>query len=234
MKLSRRLSVGVSALAFALAGTVFAQAPNSVTVKHVLGAPELNQLLLTFGISMALSQLVTLAATPQTRTLSVAYASASVNFAGLTFGVYDFVWDFLALAILGGLLLFLRRTKMGRAAIAVGQNPRGARLVGINVNRTYQITFSLAVGILGILGPVYLVDHSIFPSVGSPYTMKSFCLVAMAGIGNLPGILWTSIGLGLAEAFIMSFRGYGDWSDIVFFALIVIVIFMRSHTRDRS
>jgi len=203
----------------------------SLTIKKVLAAPELNQLLLTFGISMALSQLVTLLATSQTRTVSVPYASASATVGSLTFGTYDFLSVAFTALILGGLLLFLRATRMGRAAIAVGQNPRGARIVGINVNRTYLVTFGIAIGIMGILGPFYLVDHSIFPAVGGSYTMKSFCLVAMAGIGNLPGIVWASLGLGLAEAFISSFQGYGDWSDIVFFALIVIVIFARSHVR---
>lgn len=203
----------------------------SVTIKRVLASSELNQLLLTFGIAMTLSQLVTLIATSQTRTVSVAYAAASATIGKLTFGTYDFVSVALTAVILGGLLLFLRGTRMGRAAIAVGQNPRGARLVGINVNRTYMMTFGIAIGIMGILGPFFLVDHSIFPEVGSGYTMKSFCLVAMAGIGNLPGIVWASVALGLAEAFISSFQGYGDWSDIVFFALIVIVIFARSRVR---
>ncbi len=203
----------------------------SLTIKKVLAAPELNQLLLTFGISMALSQLVTLVATSQTRTVSVPYASASATVGSLTFGTYDFLSVVLTALVLSGLLLFLRATRMGRAAVAVGQNPRGSRIVGINVNRTYLVTFGMAIGIMGILGPFYLVDHSIFPAVGSSYTMKSFCLVAMAGIGNLPGIVWASLGLGFAEAFISSFQGYGDWSDIVFFALIVIVIFARSHVR---
>jgi branched-chain amino acid transport system permease protein len=149
----------------------------------------------------------------------------------LSFGVFDFVYAGLAVIILAGLLLFLRRTRLGKAAVAVGQNPRGARLVGINVDRTYMIVFSIAMAVLGVMGTLFLVRQSIFPGVGSPYTMKSFCLVAMAGIGNLPGILWCSLGLGLAEAFIKSFRGYGDWSDIVFFALIIIVIFARSQRR---
>lgn len=202
-----------------------------VSIRKVLAAPELNQLLLTFGISMVLSQLVNLIATSQPRAVSVSYASASATVGALSFGVFDFVYDLLAVAILIGLQLFLKRTRAGKAAVAVGQNPRGARLVGINVDRTYMLVFSIAVGILGILGPIFLVRHSIFPLVGGSYTMKSFSLVAMAGIGNLTAILWCSLGLGLAEAFIMSFQGYGDWADIVFFALIVVVILARARSK---
>jgi branched-chain amino acid transport system permease protein len=59
--------------------------------------------------------------------------------------------------------------------------------------------------------------------------MKSFCLVAMAGIGDLTGIVWYSLLLGLSERFILSFRGYGGWADIVFFVLIVLTITIRSY-----
>ena len=199
-----------------------------VSIRKVLAAPELNQLLLTFGISMVLSQLVNLIATSQTRAVSMSYATASATVGTTSFGLFDFIYDLLAVVILIGLQLFLKRTRQGKAAVAVGQNPRGARIVGINVDRTYLLVFSIAIGILGVLGPVFLVRHSIFPTVGGAYTMKSFSLVAMAGIGNLGAILWCSLALGIAEAFIRSFQGYGDWSDIVFFAMIIIVILIRA------
>lgn len=202
-----------------------------VSIRKVLAAPELNQLLLTFGISMVLSQLVNLIATSQSRAVSMGYATASATIGTTSFGLFDFVYDVLAIVILIGLQLFLKRTRGGKAAVAVGQNPRGARLVGINVDRTYMLVFSIAIGILGILGPIFLVRHSIFPTVGGAYTMKSFSLVAMAGIGNLTAILWCSLALGMAEAFIQSFQGYGHWSDIVFFLLIIIVILVRARRR---
>ncbi len=204
------------------------------TIKHVLRAPELNQLILTFGIAMILSQTANLIASSQTRKLSVPYVTASATIGDLSFGVYDFVYTGLAIVILAGLLLFLRRTKLGKAALAVGQNPVGARLVGIDVDRTYMLVFSVAIGILGLMGVFFTTRFSIFPLVGGPYTMKSFCLVAMAGIGNLPGILLCSLGLGVAESFIMSFRGASGWADIVFFALIVFVIMFRSYQRKRA
>jgi branched-chain amino acid transport system permease protein len=202
-----------------------------VSIRKVLAAPELNQLLLTFGISMVLSQLVNLIATSQPRSVSMNYATASATIGTTSFGVFDFIYDVLAVVILVALELFLKKTRSGKAAVAVGQNPKGARIVGINVDRTYLLVFSIAIGILGILGPIFLVRHSIFPAVGGSYTMKSFSLVAMAGIGNLGAVLWCSLALGIAEAFIKSFQGYGDWSDIVFFAMIIIVILVRARRK---
>jgi len=204
-----------------------------LTISHTLKAPELNQLILTFGIAIVLVQAVNLIATSQPRKLSLEYVTASAKLGDLHFGTYDFIFVALAIVILLGLQWFLKKTKSGRAAVAVGQNPRGAQLVGINVNRTYMLVFGIATALVGVVGGFFLTKQSIFPAVGGSFTMKSFALVAMAGIGNLPTILFAALGLGIAEAFISSFQGYAGWSHIVFFALIIGVILVRSYVGSR-
>jgi branched-chain amino acid transport system permease protein len=146
----------------------------------------------------------------------------------LTFGVWSFVFVVAAILFAAGLKFFLTRTTTGKAALAVGQNPRGAAIVGIDVYRTYGLVFALATALLGAMGALFLTKSAIFPSVGSPFTMKSFCLVAMAGIGNIPGILSASILLGISESILRAFRGTREWADIVFFVLIIVVILSRS------
>jgi len=201
-------------------------------IKYVLGAPELNQLLLTFGLAMVMEQLANLIWTSRPIKLPLKYVSASATIGSFTFGTFEFVYIGAAGIVLAGLLLFLKRTSTGQAALAVGQNPRGAKLVGIHVDRTYLLIFSLSIALVGAIGAIFMTRHSIFPLVGAPFTMKSFCLIAMAGIGNLMGILWCSLILGLAENFVLSFRGYAGWADILFFALIVGVIVIRSRQRQ--
>jgi branched-chain amino acid transport system permease protein len=200
-------------------------------IKYVLGSPELNQLLLTFGLAMILEQLANLIWTSRPIKVPLTYVSASATIGTFTFGTFEFIYIGAALIVLIGLLLFLKRTSTGQAALAVGQNPRGAQLVGIHVDRTYLFIFSLSIALIGAIGAIFMTRHSIFPLVGAPFTMKSFCLIAMAGIGNLTGILWCSLILGLAENFVLSFRGYAGWADILFFALIVGVIIIRSRQR---
>jgi branched-chain amino acid transport system permease protein len=201
-------------------------------VKHVLGAPELNQLLLTFGLAMAIEQLANLLWTSRPVKLPLKYVSSSATLGSFTFGTFEFVYIGATLLVLSGLLLFLKRTSTGQAALAVGQNPRGAKLVGIHVDRTYLLIFSLSIALVGAIGAIFMTRHSIFPLVGAPFTMKSFCLIAMAGIGNLMGVLWCSLILGVAENFVLSLRGYAGWADILFFALIVLVIMVRSRQRQ--
>jgi len=215
-------------LAFFLIGMVSYRA----IIRYVLGAPELNQLLLTFGLAMVLEQMANLIWTSRPIKLPLRYVSASATIGSFTFGTYEFIYVGAALIVLVGLQLFLKRTSMGQAALAVGQNPRGAKLVGIHVDRTYLLIFSLSIALVGAFGAIFMTRHSIFPLVGAPFTMKSFCLIAMAGIGNLMGILWCSLILGIAENFLLSFRGYAGWADILFFALIVGVIIVRSRQRQ--
>jgi len=200
-------------------------------IRPALKAPELNQLLLTFGLAMVLTELANLLWTSRSRKLPLSYVYSSATIGSLTFGTYGFVYLVAAVLVLIGLLWFLMRTRSGRAAMAVGQNPRGALLVGINVDLTYLLVFGLSIAIVGAIGVLFLTGHSIFPSVGGPYTLKSFCLIAMAGIGNLVGILWTGLALGMAEAFVASFRGYGVWADVVFFGVLILVIMFKSYRR---
>lgn len=199
-----------------------------LTIRRALKAPELNQLILTFGLAILLTQAANLLFTSQTRKLSFDYVSASVDIGELSFGVYNFIFVALALFMVLGLRLFLARTKVGKAALAVGQNPRGAAIVGIDVDRAYALTFALASALVGMMGAVFITRSSIFPAVGSPFTMKSFCLIAMAGVGNIPGILASSVLLGVSENVLKAFRGTRDWADIVFFVLIITVILGRS------
>lgn len=212
------------ALVTALAGFIVYK----LTIRQALKAPELNQLILTFGLAISLTQLANLLFTSQTRKMSFGYVSASVSVGELSFGVYNFVFVVIAVFMVIGLRLFLTRTTAGKAALAVGQNPRGAAIVGIDVDKTYGLVFALATGMVGMMGAIFITRSSIFPAVGSPFTMKSFCLIAMAGIGNIPGILGASVLLGISENFLKAFRETRGWADIVFFVLIITVILGRS------
>ncbi|MBP7095528.1 MAG: branched-chain amino acid ABC transporter permease [Spirochaetia bacterium] len=199
-----------------------------LTIKRALKAPELNQLILTFGIAIALTQAVNILFTSQTFKLQLDYVSASIDIGEDTFPVWSYVFVAFAILYAAGLKLFLTRTTIGKAALAVGQNPKGAAIVGIDVNRVYGLVFALALALVGAMGALFLTKQSIFPSVGSPYTMKSFCLVAVAGIGNIPGILGASLLLGISEQVLRGFRDTRAWADIVFFVLIIAVILGRS------
>ncbi|MEC9489136.1 MAG: branched-chain amino acid ABC transporter permease [Halanaerobium sp.] len=218
----------VSAIPVFLVLLVLGGAIYMLTVKNVLKAGHLTQLLLTFGISMVLIEGINILWTSQPRNVYTSYSYASMKIGSFSFGTYELLYVLLAFVVLIGLQLFLKKTRLGQATFAVGQNPQGARIIGINVNFVYLFVFSIAVAILGLVAGVLLPRISIFPTVGSPFSLKSFALAAMAGLGNLNGILLAGISLGICEAVVQGIPGYGGWSDLVFFGVLVVIILARS------
>ncbi|MCF8008496.1 MAG: branched-chain amino acid ABC transporter permease [Halanaerobiales bacterium] len=204
-----------------------------LTVKNVLKDGHLNQLLITFGISLVLIETINIIWTSRPRNVYTDYAYSAIEVGGFRFGTYELLYILIAVAVLVALQWFLKNTRLGQATFAVGQNPKGARIVGINVNFVYLFVFSVSIGILGIVAGFMLPRTAIFPGVGSPFSLKSFALAAMAGLGNLNGILIAGVTLGIGEAVINSIPNYGGWSDIVFFGVLIIVIISRSYRRAR-
>ena len=202
-----------------------------LTVKHVLKAGHLNQLLLTFGISMILVETINIIWTSRPRNVYTEYATRSIEVGGFSFGIYEFLYFLLALLVLFCLQLFLKKTRLGQATFAVGQNPQGAKIVGININFVYLFVFSVSIAVLGLVAGLLLPRTSIFPAVGSPFSLKAFALAAMAGLGNLNAILLAGITLGIGEAVVQGIPGYGGWSDLVFFGVLIAVILVRTYRR---
>ncbi len=199
-----------------------------LTVKHVLKSGHLSQLLITFGISLVLSELIKSIYTTQPRSVFTTYSYSSTRFAGIRFGTYEFLYLLVAVAVLVGLQLFLKKTRLGQATFAVGQNPRGASIVGINVHFVYLFVFGMSIAIVGLASAIMVPRVAIFPGAGTPYTMKSFALSAMAGLGNLNGILLAGLTLGIFEAVVNAIPGGSGWSDVVFFGVLILVIMTRS------
>lgn len=204
------------------------------TISRVLKAPRLIQLLLTFGVSLMAAELASMLWTSRPVKPSLDYVYSSMRVGSLTIGTYAFIYTGAAIAVLVGLMLFLRHTRTGKAALAAGQNPRGASLVGINTNWIYLVVFSLSVALTGAIGAMFITRHSLFPYVGSPYTLKGVPLIAMAGIGNLPGLVFAGIGLGILEALVMSFHEAYRWADVVFLVVLIAVVMGKSLRRKTA
>ncbi|MFC4637246.1 branched-chain amino acid ABC transporter permease [Deinococcus hohokamensis] len=200
-----------------------------VSIRHVLLAPELNQMLLTFGLGILLQNLALMLLGGNTRTVSTPYQAASLNIGELSVGGPKAIAFGLALAILGALYFVLYRTTLGRQMRAVAQNRRGAQLIGINVDRVYLLAFGVSCGLAAIAGVLVSVLLFASPTVGLVFALKAFAIIVMAGLGNLTGVLWASVILGISEALVQTYvPGGGGWSDAVFFLMIFGTLVWRS------
>lgn len=200
------------------------------TIQHVLEAPELNQMLLTFGIGIVLQNLALLIWGGDPVSIAgIAYRSVGFKILGVSVGLVQLVSFGVSLALVGGLYVALSRSRLGRAMRAVAQNRVGASLVGLEVNRVYLVAFALSALLAGIGGVMIAVIQSPTPTIGLAFTLKAFSIVVLAGLGNIRGILAASLIVALAESLVATLvPNGGTLSNAVFFAIIFLALIWRS------
>jgi branched-chain amino acid transport system permease protein len=134
-----------------------------------------------------------------------------------------------AAAILAGaaLIWFLRRSRMGQAIRATAQNARAARVMGIDTDRVYAWTFGLNAAICGASGALVAMTWIVHPYLGLPYTIRSFMIVIIAGLGNVLAVFATALALGAAENFAGFIFGAEYQAAFIFGLLVVILVSRR-------
>jgi len=205
----------------------------SSTIRFVLKAPELNQMLLTFGIGIVLQNLALMVWGGDPRSIGgVPYRAMGIQLGGVSVGLVPLGSFVVSVLLVGALYWVLARTPLGRAMRAVAQNRVGAGLVGLEVNRVYLVAFGLSALLAGIGGVMIAVIQSPTPTVGLAYTLKAFAIVVLAGLGNIRGIVSAAIVVALAESLVATLVPNGDaLRNAVFFALILGTLVYRSWRR---
>jgi branched-chain amino acid transport system permease protein len=190
-------------------------------------------LLATFGLSILIQQLLN-----QIFTSDVQSADAGLDtlllFDGLVTVPYIKVVAFvLTLAIAGCLVVFLKSSRLGQAIRATAQNARAARILGIDTDRIYAATYALNAALCGAAGALVVMTWVIQPFQGLAYTVRSFMIVVVAGLGNLPGVIVSAFGLGAAENMAGFILG-AEFQIAFVFGLLVVVLLVRSHRLKRQ
>lgn len=199
-----------------------------VALKPVLRQPELNQMLLTFGLSIIVVNAMSIAFTAQAKDANLAWRFDLLDL-GFVNVTYSRVAGFAVSALLAGATyVVLQRSRLGKQMRAVAQNRLGAQVVGIPVDRIYEIAFGLSAALAGAAGVMLIFQTQVSPFVGLSTLLKSFSIVVLAGLGNLTGVIWTSLLLGVAEQVISQYVPNGAaLRDGLFFVLIFVVLLAR-------
>ncbi|MDA0304797.1 MAG: branched-chain amino acid ABC transporter permease [Proteobacteria bacterium] len=170
-------------------------------IRRIIDKDLFTSLLATFGLALVISQLLNLAFGPE---VQVAESNYAINylFGGMvTVASIKFIALILA-AILAALVIsFMKLSRMGQAIRATAQDPRAAKVMGINTERIYAFTFALNAAICGAAGALVAMIWVIQPFFGIGYAIRSFVIVTAAGLGNLPGVIIAGLGLGGAELY---------------------------------
>lgn len=166
-----------------------------------LGKGVLPPLLLTFGLSVIVQNVLLLRFSADTQGLDVgALKAASIEITpGVTLGILPLITFVVAILVLTGLQLFLTRTRLGRAFRATSDDPATAELMGINSRMLYGLAMGLSLAIVGIGGVLLGVRTTFAPADGPARLIFAFETVIIGGLGSLWGTLAGGIILGVAQ-----------------------------------
>jgi branched-chain amino acid transport system permease protein len=156
-------------------------------------------LIVTFGISMVLQNLMLHYATADARTLQSPLASAGVVLGGIrlpTVRLLDFA---VGLACLGLLLALIGRTALGRALRATSDDLDTARLMGIDPRRMFAVAAGISAATGGVAGVLLAATSTFYPSTGSEMLLIAFEVVVVGGLGSLTGTFLGGILLATAQ-----------------------------------
>lgn len=176
-------------------------------VGRSLGRGVLPPLIVTFGVSTVLQNVLLLGATADARTLHSSLASAGIALGGLTVSTVRLVDFAVGLACLGLLLLLLARTALGRALRATSDDSETARLMAIDPRRMYAAAAGLAAATGGVAGVLLAATSTFYPSTGSEMLVIAFEVVVVGGLGSLTGTFLGGILLGVAQLLGARFAG---------------------------
>ena len=126
-----------------------------------------------------------------------------------------------------GLVIYMRKSKLGRAIRATAQNARAAKILGVDTEKVYAATFGINAALCGVAGSLISITFTLHPYVGLPYTVRSFMIVIVAGLGNLPGVALSGMGLGVFEEFADYILGTEFRIGAVFMLLVFILVYRR-------
>lgn len=192
-----------------------------------LGRDE-NILLITLGLSILIENLALMFFKGDSRTISLAYSDKMIELGPLLLGVPKVV-SFVAAMVLCGLLgLFITRTDTGKAIRAVAKERMGARLVGIDIDRIFAVSFGIGLATLGAAACLLMPIFYVSPSSGHVFVIVAFTVVVLGGMGSFLGAVIGGLIVGLTESFGGLFLGESLGQIGISLIFILILLFRPS------
>lgn len=216
------LSLPLAGLAGGAAGLVTYR----VFLGRVRDAPELNTLILTFGIHVFIANVFLQLWTGDLRSIEVELLDRPISVGPIRASAGELLAFAFAIAVVMGMQLFLSRTRAGRAIRVTAIDRDSAALAGIDVARVDRRAFVIGGVLAGVAGPLLGVLTHLSPAVGGPLTVKAFILTVLAGVGSISGLIAAGIILGVGEAMTVTFLS-SSLRELFGFVLFLVILLAR-------
>jgi branched-chain amino acid transport system permease protein len=185
----------------------------------------LDSFVLTIGLMVILQNLALLGFGSRRRGITT-MLPGSLTIGDITIAYERLVILGLAVLVVGLLAAYIKFTSTGKAIRATAQHAEAAQTLGININRIYTIAFGIGAALAGVAGALLISIFPAFPTVGYQPVLKSFAVVILGGLGNIPGAIAAGFLLGVVEAYAIFFMSAG-WQAVITPLIIILILIFR-------
>ena len=198
-----------------------------VAYRPLRGASPLAVLITAIGVSYLLQSIAQLIYGSKSRAVSLGNFG-SLELFNVSISISSLITLGLCLIIMVALTLFIKKTKVGCAMLAVSEDRAAAQLMGINVNGIITLTFAIGSALAAFASTFYLMQiPSVTPTLGSMPGIKAFTAAVIGGIGSIPGAMIGGILLGVIEKLALSIPALAPYTTAIEFGLLIIILLVK-------
>ncbi|GLI32937.1 branched-chain amino acid ABC transporter permease [Desulforhabdus amnigena] len=194
-----------------------------IKVESIL--PE-NQVLMTVGIGMVLTEIVRFLFHSDYRSVKTPYSTAAIYIQGISFNVPMIVAFGIAVLLSAALFFFLLKTDLGKSVRATAQNKDAAIIMGINAEWITILTYGLGSALVAAAGTLLLPIFYLFPDIGGPFTLKAFVITMLGGMGSTVGAIVGGVVLGIAESLGATYISMALKDAVAMVIFVLVLIFL--------
>ena len=190
------------------------------------GQDALRGLAFFFGLLFVTEVMLILVFGVDYRYVQAAYIETNLHLGVIDLPLRMLVPCLAALVLFSALQLFVTRTFIGRAIMAVSQDQMALQLMGVDPIRIKRIAFGISIATAAVAGALLIIIQPIEPSVGREYIGRVFAICVLGGLGSMPGTLIAAMLLGVVESLTSTFYG-PSWAPAVAFGLLLLTLAFR-------
>lgn len=219
--------VAIALVASIVVCTVVGILIEKVAYKPLRGSSPLAVLITAIGVSYFLQSIAQLVFGAKAQSVSLPSLGA-IEIFGTKISLSSVVTLVVGAIIMAVLTVFVKKTKTGRAMVAVSEDRGAAQLMGINVNKIIMITFAIGSALAACASIFYLLQiPTAEPTLGSMPGIKAFTAAVIGGIGSIPGAMIGGVLLGVIEKVCLSVPVLAPYTTAVEFSLLIVILLVR-------
>ncbi len=220
LKVPLFLAAPIAVLAVACFGVVMER-----FLVRPLRQSQLAVLMITLAVSLAVEQALFIVFGSEYRNVP-SFVAEKITLGGVDISGQRLLALIAGVLVLLILWLFIQRTRLGAAILAVSQDPEAAQYMGIPTNRIFSIVMAISAGTAALAGVLVSPFLTVQPTMGLLPMVKAFAIVIVGGLGSIPGSIIASLILGYSET-IVAYLVSTSWTELVSLVAVVITLIIR-------